>query len=43
VKSKKYNEAKQAAPKGRELGATAGIALLLDWDNYRRSLETLIY
>ena len=43
VKSKKYLAAKQAQTKSRELGATAGIALLLDWENYTRSLTILIH
>ena len=43
VKSKKYLAAKQAQTKSRELGAPAGIALLLDWENYTRSLTILIH
>ena len=43
VKSKKFNDAKQAAPKARESDPTAGIALLLDWENYSMSLQTILH
>jgi len=43
IKSKKYFSAKQEAPKSRENDPTAGIALMLDWDNYEMSLTTLLH